>query len=959
MLNREDCNLKTRKVFGTFLILGLLITFSFSINTFAQSDNNTLKCQHCVNCFYSQVISSELTDGCLTIKLEVFAGDSCSSALSHFTVGVPCGEISKVSNSEDWDIENPSTDPTTGISGFKIDNISNFGEDNTAGVFTVEYSVCSDEEDCLQSILDKITVAYKAGTCIFYQDIKNQNKLTASLTQDNISCYGGNNGAIYTDVNGGTPPYSYVWSNGSSTQNISGLRFGEYEVTITDDTGESINLSTELIQPESPITIEGDITNASCNNNDGAIDITVSGGTPPYSYVWTGDKTTEDLNNTYAGTYSIRVFDSVGCTKSASYTVTENSDLELTVTPNYLHCHQEGGGEITSSVSGGTEPYQYMWSNNDTTANISSVNSGSYSLTVTDVNGCSTTKSTYIGISSMSLSTSVVNPSCNGGDDGQISISNIYYGTEPYIYLWDTGDTTAVLSNISAGRYRVTVTDSNGCQVTRTINLADRQPLDITYSIATHNCESNEDITINLSGSGGQKPYHFYYDETEISSSFAVNSEGDYEITMKDALGCETTETITISNSETILNINANISQPSCGGASTGAAEIYATGGTSPYQFNWSDGSTSQNRDNLAPGEYQVEAIDANGCYSSTSITITEAKAIKAAITEPTQEILCQTGGLTLYSVWEGADTYTWEVISDDNSWYIENSSIDDITIYVGKGTSSIIYTVINNEGCFASDTISISCLNTDDSSDNSDNNNEDDTCNNDSNSSKNEEEHNNCFYSKITSITPTDQNGCYTFTMYINTNGECDHELSHMTVGIDNATINSVYNSDNYPTESNFTDPTTGLYGFKIDEIKDFGKSGEDKIKVEFEACFNSGTLPDTINIAYKAANGYTIQSVNIFESDESESTIDIHSYPNPFKEDINFSVVTKTDCNGELALYNSLGQKIKIIYCGTFLSNIEYSFSYHGGNICDKLIFYKLSTNKGDINGKLLKTK
>ncbi len=959
MLKQDKSYLKNGKALGILLFWGILLSFSFSTNTIAQSDSNTLKGQNCVNCFYSQILSSELTDGCLTIKLEVFAGDSCSSALSHFTVGVPCGEISNVSNSGGWDIENPSTDPTTGISGFKIDNISNFGEDKTAGVFTVEYTVCSDNEDCLQSILDKITVAYKAGTCVFYQDIENQNKLSASLTQDNISCYGGNNGAIYTNVTGGTPPYNYVWSNGSTTQNISGLRVGEYEVTITDDTGESISLTTELNQPESPITIEGDITHASCNNNDGGIDVTVSGGTPPYSFVWTGDKTTEDLNDIYAGTYLLRVFDSVGCTMSASFTITENTDLDIKLTPNFLLCHQEGEGEITSWVAGGTEPYSYLWSNNDTTANLSSVNSGSYSLTVTDANGCSLTKSTYIGISSLSLSTAVVNPTCNGGNDGEISVTNEYYGTAPYTYLWDTGDTTSVLSDISSGRYKVTVTDANGCSVTRSVNLADRQALNINYSISPRNCEGDEDININLSGSGGLDPYQFFYNGNEISSTFSVNTEGEYEVTIKDALGCETTEIIVISSSETTLNIDANVSQPSCGGASTGAAEIIITGGNAPYQINWSDGNTSQTRDALLPGEYNVEVIDANGCYASTSFTISEANVVSAQITPPTQEILCETGGLTLYSAWEGADTYTWEIISADESWYIENSTIDNLSIFVGTGSANIIYSVMDSEGCMASDTISLSCTQANNNTDDSENNTDDNT-NNENNTGDDsiyEGDYIECFYSKITSITPVDESGCYTFYMTVYTNGECDHELSHLTVGIDNATINSVYNSNNYPAESNFTDPTTGLFGFKIDNIEHFGQSGNNQFKVEFEACFDSGQLPESINVAYKAANGYTIQVLDIYENGTSDKGLEVKAYPNPFKEDINFSILSMNDTEGELALYNTYGEKIKTIYIGTFLANIEYTFTYQGGNISDRLIFYKLTTNNGVVQGKLLK--
>ncbi len=942
------------------LFLGVLFTFSFSTNTFAQSDNNTLKGQDCVNCFYTEVINKEITDNCITIKLEVSAGDSCSSALSHITIGVPCGNISNVYNSEGWDIENPTTDPTTGLDGFKIDNISNFGEDKTSGSFIIEYTVCSNNENCLQEIADNIVIGYKAGTCISYQEIEDENTLTALLTKDDVSCYGGNNGAIYTEVDGGTPPYNFIWSNGSTLQNISGLRIGEYRVTITDSEGETIALEETLTQPESPIKIEGTVTPASCNNNNGAIDVSVSGGTPPYTYVWTGNKTTEDLSDLYAGTYLLRVFDAAGCTMSASFIITEDTNLDLALTPNYLQCHQEGEGEITSIVTGGVEPYQYIWSNNDTTANISGVNSGSYSLTVTDAMGCSVTSSTYIGIASLSLSTSVVNPTCNGGDDGAISVTNVYYGTAPYTYMWDTGDTGFTLSDITSGRYRVTVTDANGCEVSRSVNLADRQALNINYSISPRNCNSDEDIEINISGSGGLDPYQYYFNENEISSTFVVNTDGAYEITMKDALGCETTEIIVISSSETTLDVNANISQPACGGASTGAAEIIVSGGSEPYQFNWSDGATSQNRNDLAPGEYQIEVIDANGCYSSTSFTIQETNIVEASIIPPTTEINCETGGLKIYANWKGSDTYTWEIIEDSNSWYIEESSIDSISIYVGSGTATLIYSVMDAEGCFATDSISLSCtINSNDTNDNDGNNDGTDGSENNGNDSLDNSDFTDCFYSKITSITSTENDGCYAFEMWVYTDGTCDHELSHFTIGLENAMINSVVNSEGYPIESNFTDPTTGLYGLKIDNISNFGQSGTDHFKIEFEACFNSGILPEYLQVAFKSANGYSMQLINLFSDGNTEQGIEIKAYPNPFKDNINFTIISKETAGGELAIYNTYGEKIKSIFSGTFLANIEYTFTYQGDNINDRLLFYKLTSNKGVVQGKLLKIK
>ncbi len=965
-------NLYTKSTdWGIMRYILVFIAFSFSINSIAQSLAEENEVKDCANCFSSELISMDRSDDCISVELQVNAESGCLSALSHFTVEVPDGAtISNVYNSKGWKIENPTKDPTSSLNGFKIDDISNFGENGESGTFSVEYTVCANNQ-ILDSIENKILVAYKAGTCVFYQEIENTDtleyNLSASIEKKDISCFGGNNGEAEAIVTEGKAPFSYLWSNGSTNAKISGLKTGEYQVTVTDSTGNSLALSATIQQPETDITIVSDAGSTTCAHNSGSIQIAVTGGTGSYTYLWNNGKTTKDLDQLYAGTYILQVLDSVGCSKKETVQISEDTDLSVSLTPNYLQCHEEDKGEVTSSVTGGLPPYTYSWSNGDTTSTISGVHSGSYTLTVMDANGCTATASTYVGISTLSISTSVINPTCNGGNDGAISVINIRYGSEPYQYSWDTGDTTAVISDIVSGRYKVTVTDANGCSVSRSVNLADRAALSLNYSIDARDCSTDSEATINISGSGGVPSYEYFSGDTAITSPLVVDGSGNYDITMKDALGCEYTKTISVTNSTETINVSANVSQPACGGSLSGAAEIIATGGSEPYQYYWNDGSFSKTRNNLDPGGYQVEVTDNNGCFSSTDFTVEEAATVTNSINASGIEVQCSSGGNILTASSSGATTYTWEIIDNDNSWYIEESSLDTIMYYAGNETAKFIYSVMNDEGCLATDTLSISC-NTDSqnngSGDNSNGDGSDDGGSIDNGDDVVVDTDNcisGCMYSNISAITPLDGEGCYHFVMNVYTDGTCDHELSHFNVGLKYGTIGAIENSNGWKIEKNSTDPKTGLYGFKIDEITGFGQSGPDQFKIEFDVCFNNTSapnyLPDSIPVVFKASTCYALSYVDILQQEVMKDGLTVSAQPNPFIDQAQITVASKNNTDVEICIYDIYGKKIETLYSGIIKSDIKYTFKYDGKNDIERLYIYKIISKNGVIQGKLLR--
>lgn len=226
-----------------------------------------------------------------------------------------------------------------------------------------------------------------------------------------ISKMGASDGAITTDVKGGAPPYSYLWNNGSKKANLSGLTAGTYSVTITDQNGCAVTKSITLLEP-TPITINISATtygsyNTSCfKSTDGNINVTVSGGMPPYKFNWSNGSFDEDLTNVPADEYKLLVYDANKATAEAQITLTQPNPLELVLTPSVypndynISCNGCFNGSITSQITGGTMPATYLWKgkgvNGQTTANLSNLGPGDYALMITDANGCKTEAQSYL-----------------------------------------------------------------------------------------------------------------------------------------------------------------------------------------------------------------------------------------------------------------------------------------------------------------------------------------------------------------------------------------------------------------------------------------------------------------------------------------------------------------------------------------------------------------------------------
>ena len=317
-----------------------------------------------------------------------------------------------------------------------------------------------------------------------------------SSTTTNLSCSLANDGSINLSAIGGVSPLSYIWSNGSTTQDISNLSSGYYNVTVTDAVGQTES-STFYISEPSPIIITYSVNSTSqAGFSDGSIFTTVSGGTAPYSFSWQGPNgysaSTQDIQNLIAGTYIFYVIDDNGCSELFSIVVGEGqlTPLQVNAVTSDIDCFGNNNGSIDLTVSDGATPYSFIWNNGAITEDLSNLAAGTYTVVVNDAAGQSFTSSyTIIEPSEITATYSVTNVTTLGGNDGSIDLI-ASGGVPPYLYYWSTSptQTTEDISNLIAGTYTVWIVDVNNCYI--------GVDIDVVEDLSNQSC--SEDAPANL-----------------------------------------------------------------------------------------------------------------------------------------------------------------------------------------------------------------------------------------------------------------------------------------------------------------------------------------------------------------------------------------------------------------------------------------------------------------------------
>jgi citrate lyase gamma subunit len=350
-----------------------------------------------------------------------------------------------------------------------------------------------------------------------------------------VLCNGNNTGSINLTVTGGTATYTYLWSNNSTIQDPLNLVAGTYSVTVTDANGCTATTSATITQPAAVLALSSTQVDVLCNgNNTGSIDLTVTGGTATYTYLWSNSSTIEDPQNLTSGTYSVTVTDANGCTATTSATITQPAAvLALSSTQVDVLCNGNNTGSVNLTVTGSNGPYTYLWSNGSTIEDPQNLTSGTYSVTVTDANGCTATTSSTITqpAVAMALSSTQVDVLCNGNNTGSINLT-VTGGTTTYTYLWSNGSIIEDPQNLTSGTYNVTVTYANGCTGTTSATIT--QPsaaLTLSTTQVDVLCNGNNTGSIDLSVTGGTSPYTYLWSNNATIEDILNLVAGTYSVT--------------------------------------------------------------------------------------------------------------------------------------------------------------------------------------------------------------------------------------------------------------------------------------------------------------------------------------------------------------------------------------------------------------------------------------------
>ncbi len=467
--------------------------------------------------------------------------------------------------------------------------------------------------------------------------------IVAATAQTNIACNGSSTGALSISPAGGTLPYTYLWSNGATTQSITGLSAGAYSVTVTDASSCSLTRNFTLTQPAAAVSGTTVVTNVACfGGSNGAINLTPSGGTAPYTFNWGGGVTTEDRTGLAVGSYSVTITDTNGCTGTISATVTQPPALVVTAnSQTNISCF--GGSNGAASIStptGGTAPYSYNWTpgnpTGDGTTSVTGLTAGTWTCTVTDANSCTASRNFTVTqpASAVSGTAVITNIACNGGATGSINLTPSG-GTPGYTFNWVGGITTEDRTGLVAGTYSVTITDTSGCTAIRSFTITQPTAISGTTVITNVSCNGGSNGAINLTPSGGTSPYTYNWGGGITTEDRTGLSAGTYAVTITDANGCTGSVSVTVTQPSAPVSGTTVITNVSCNGGSNGAINLTPSGGTAPYTFNWGGGITTEDRTGLSAGTYSVTITDTNGCTGIVSgISVTQPATIIPTFTQ-------------------------------------------------------------------------------------------------------------------------------------------------------------------------------------------------------------------------------------------------------------------------------------------------------------------------------------
>lgn len=520
----------------------------------------------------------------------------------------------------------------------------------------------------------------------------------------NTSCYNTSDGELNIQLGGGIAPYDITWSGGlpKNQTKVSALSKGTYKITVTDAAGCYITQDFEITSPDQ-IKIDLASASVSCfNSADGSLTVTPTGGTAPFTYVWSNGPLTQINTNLPGGNYDVTVTDKNGCTEAAIAKVDAPSvQFDYDLLQNYKACNGDAKNEAKINITSSTGPvYVYNWSNGITNQDyINSLVPGTYDVTVTDGFGCKLIKSISVNDwDPINISFNINPATCDLSNDASIIINNIIGGAangdlSKYLINANGAASGLTINQLSSGQSnKLHITDNQGCTFDQTIDIPVTESIKYELTGSSPTCFKGNDGSVNVKNiTGGNAPYSVKWTNGLISAINSNLTSGSYSFIITDSKGCTKSDQYSIQDPAQIDLSNFAIVQNLCEYDQKGEISIQPALGKAPYSFNWSNGSTGNNIKGLASADYIVTVTDVNNCINTTSFKITGTNFIDAnALTTPPH---CQ-GELN------GSIEMDVNTAKQPVSFALNNNNFQADNLFPGLGAGTYECSIMDKDGC-------------------------------------------------------------------------------------------------------------------------------------------------------------------------------------------------------------------------------------------------------------------
>lgn len=531
-------------------------------------------------------------------------------------------------------------------------------------------------------------------------------------------CFGDTSGAIDITPTCGVPPYSFLWSNSETTEDLENVDGGAYTVTITDDLGNTFVSDPIVVASPQPISVSNiSIQSASCDPN-GAINITVSGGTPTYTYQWSNGQTSEDISMLESDSFMVTITDVNGCMFiSPNYFVPFEPDAplieEVDVTP--VSCFGAADGSAMVTASGCVLPFEYFWVSNMTgdtvslNVNPNNLAAGEYTLIVVDDLGQETSQTVTVNQPNpiSIILDSVIHESCPDGENGQIFINVGGGNPGGYTYAWNSiTSTNQDPGGLSAGSYQVTVTDSKGCTAqSNAFQVNPLPPCICAAEVSSVSCPGETDGSISLSMCDMGLSFQFNWSQGDTLTipgtgpSISNLPPGQYYVTITDPTTGATETAI-----YAVLEPDDWSTQATVNPADecfTGSIDLNVSGANGNYTYSWNDGATTQDREDLPAGEWSVTITDGSGCTFTNSYLVEGPPCTEAIVSDEN----CDGDA-------DGAiDLTAYGIEPVQIQWQLPNGSTVNTEDLGSLAPGEYVVVVTDNNGMTTTDTFTIETL--------------------------------------------------------------------------------------------------------------------------------------------------------------------------------------------------------------------------------------------------------